>query len=501
MQKQAPSLAKVLSMVVFALSCIGLLMFLWLSFGGSIPLKPKSYRFEASVPEATTLAQEADVRLAGVTVGRVKQKELQRSGQGTLVTFEIEPQYAPIPRDSRLMLRQKTLLGETYVEITPGDRRKGELPDGGRLRPAQVAETVELDEIFQAFDPETKKAFRAWVGESATAIEGGRGRDLSEALANLDDFFVDGADVLGVLDRQDRSLRQLIRNTGVVFGALSEREGELRELVVNSGRTFDALASRDEALEESFRIFPTFLDESRTTLARLEGFSRETRPLVRELQPVADDLGPTVEDVAALAPDLRQLFRDLDPLIVASRRNSPDLHRVLRGASPLVDALHPFFQELNPFLSFANYDQVFLSTFISHGAYATGAALPPLPGTSRRHYLRAYGPINERSLSLNQTRPKYDRGNAYPAPQTYTRAQTLGFLEVFDCSHVGGQVEEPVDRGAGPSHEEYPVCYEQPPFTYNGKHYPRLGRGEVPLEPAPDLYSIDGLRSPFPSER
>ena len=41
MQKSAPSLPRILTMAVFALSCFGLLLFLWLSFGGSIPLKPQ----------------------------------------------------------------------------------------------------------------------------------------------------------------------------------------------------------------------------------------------------------------------------------------------------------------------------------------------------------------------------------------------------------------------------------------------------------------------------
>ena len=40
-------------MVIFALSCFGLLLFLWLAFGGPIPLKPKGYRFQASFAEAT----------------------------------------------------------------------------------------------------------------------------------------------------------------------------------------------------------------------------------------------------------------------------------------------------------------------------------------------------------------------------------------------------------------------------------------------------------------
>ena len=72
MQKAAPSVGRIAAMVVFALSCFGLLLFLWLSFGGSVPFKPKGYRVTASFAEASQLATEADVRISGVPVGRVK---------------------------------------------------------------------------------------------------------------------------------------------------------------------------------------------------------------------------------------------------------------------------------------------------------------------------------------------------------------------------------------------------------------------------------------------
>src|SRR2546429_3820655 len=82
MQKQAPSLGRILTMVLFALSCFGLLLFLWLSFGGAIPLKPSGYRFKVAFPEATQLGLEADVRVAGVSVGKVRAKELDPNGGG-----------------------------------------------------------------------------------------------------------------------------------------------------------------------------------------------------------------------------------------------------------------------------------------------------------------------------------------------------------------------------------------------------------------------------------
>ena len=52
MNKEAPSPLKIFAMVAFALSCFGLLLFLWLSFGGPVPLKPKGYRVQVAFPEA-----------------------------------------------------------------------------------------------------------------------------------------------------------------------------------------------------------------------------------------------------------------------------------------------------------------------------------------------------------------------------------------------------------------------------------------------------------------
>ncbi len=277
MVKQAPSFGRILAMVVFALSCFGILLFLWLSFGGPVPLRPKGYEVKVDFPEATTLAEQADVRIAGVSVGKVEKKQLDKGGARTLVTLQLKKQYAPIPKDTKAILRQKTLLGETYVELAPGDRSSGMLNDGGRLSNANVEHTVELDEIFKAFDKPTRTAFRNWVQENAQVINGGRGQDLNDAFGNLQGFAQDGAGVLSVLDRQGTDLHNLIKNTGVVFHALTERQGLLRQLIVNSNNVFSATASRDKALAQTFDILPTFEDESKGPSATCPRSRRTSR--------------------------------------------------------------------------------------------------------------------------------------------------------------------------------------------------------------------------------
>jgi virulence factor Mce-like protein len=483
MIKQAPSPLRLAAMAIFTLSCFGLLLFLWISFGGPLPLRPEAYRFEVTMGEAATLAQEADVRLAGVNVGKVKTKELDKGGARTIVEIELDSQYAPIPRDTRATLRQKTLLGETYVELSPGDGGGGDLGDGERLPAAQVEPTVELDEIFSAFDKPTRDAFQSWVAELAKASRGKAGQDLNDALGNLEGFAVDGAELLEELDEQELALRGVVKNTGRVFGAINEREGALGELIVNSGNTFEATASRDEELAQTFEVFPTFLDESKATLARLERFAGDARPLVNDLKAPADDLGPTLRDLSDLAPDLQALFRDLPPLIRASEDGLPALEGVLRGAEPVLEALHPFFQELNPILSFFNYHQVTIASFLSNA----GSDLNSKPGGERAQAQVAI--IDPRSFEKHFTRPDWERGNSYLAPNAYVRGWALGIVESFDCNAAGGEKRDPVDAENVPGPPKGGAkrlpCFVQPPSLYNGKRFAKPERGSAPLVDPP----------------
>ena len=207
-------------MTLFALSCFGILLFLWLAFGGGIPLKAQAYRFTVAVPEANLLVQEADVRLAGVNIGKVKKKELDKDGTRSLVEVELQDKYAPIPRDTRAILRQKTLLGETYLELSPGSKQSGKLPEGSQLANGNVEAATELDEIFRVFNRPTRDAFRIWVGEGAKSLEGDYPQDLNDALGNLAPFATDASTLLRILDGQETNVHDLVRNTGHVFDAL-----------------------------------------------------------------------------------------------------------------------------------------------------------------------------------------------------------------------------------------------------------------------------------------
>jgi phospholipid/cholesterol/gamma-HCH transport system substrate-binding protein len=471
MQKQAPSIARILVAVGFTLSCFGLLLFLWVSFGGPTPFKAKQYEFTADFPEAVTLAKESDVRIGGVSVGKVTTLSLPEEGNATEVTVQLDPKFAPIPSDTRAILRQKTLLGETFIELTGGTRDAPKLADGGHLARARTQDSTQIDEIFQALDPKTRDAFRIWQQNSAIAVKN-RGLDLNDAFGNLGPFTSDASDILAILRHQQRSLQGLVRDTGQVFESLSARDGDLAGAIQNSNTTFGAIASRDRALADVIHIFPTFNEQTRLTLNRLAKFAHDTEPLVQDLKPVARDLTPTFKKVRRLSPHLRGLFIHLKPLLRASNTGLPALQKTLRELRPVLAALDPFLANFNPIIRYTNAYRTNVGDFVSNPDAALAGTLQPTSGDpSPRHTLRQLSYLSNESLSIYPDRSDTNRGNGYLQPLAINAfdSATHGISPEWDCDKSGEISASAADVDNAP-------CWVAPNFPpeFGGKHAPTI---------------------------
>jgi virulence factor Mce-like protein len=459
-------------MVLFALSCFGLLLYLWLSFGGPIPLKPKGYRFKIAFPQAVQLGLQADVRTAGIPVGKVVNKDLYKPANRTVATVQLNPRFAPVHADARAILRQKTLLGETFIELTPGTKTSPTVKEGAFLPNSQVVKNVYLDQVLQAFDPVTRDAFRHWQQDLAAGAQG-HGQDLNDAFGTLPGFVASASDLLDVLNSQSDAVRGLVRNTGVTFAALNQNRAALHNLIVNGGQVFQATSNQQNALAQIFQIFPTFLDESKATFHTLQAFSINTHPLINELRPVARALVPTLRDVRAFAPYLRNLFKNLDPLITVSHTGLPALRDLLKATTPLLAALDPFLEQLNPSLQWLQFNSYAVSDFISNGStsFTTEAPSPGVPGLlgpSNGHFLRTVGPNGAETAGIYPTRLPTNRGNAYIIGANTTDspngARHLMFPN-FDCKPSGGDVPPAESSVPGQSH---PGCFIQGPLPFLG---------------------------------
>ena len=504
MQKRAPTLGNIVVIVLFVLSCFGLLLFLWESFGGPVPLKPKGYQFTIAVPRSLALAEQSDVRISGVDVGHVVALKTGREGR-TVATLELSSQYAPIRANMHAILRQKTLLGETYVQLIPQGKPLGAsgpyLPDNGRLAPSQVEPSVTLDDVLSTFDPKTRRDFQVWMRSVAAGITG-RGEQINADFAGLQPFVEHANQLVGILASQEGAVSALVKNTGVVFDALTERDNQFRGLIVNGEQTFHAAAAESAAFAEAFEVLPAFERNSQVTFKEFDKFSTIANPFLDEFRPTQRQLTALVQATKPFAPAYDGFLTALGPLTKAAERGLPAVTKVTNLTVPVLENLRPVLHNFDPFLQFlGQYVPETLASFANFTA-ATQAHLgdsntnnegPPL------HYLRTMQVLSPESLAIYTKRIGTNRANPYFLPGAF-RTLGNGGLQVFE----GGSCADSAPSVSGPPNETIsktlieqliqfhianapetsnavpaPACNQQGPFTFNGQtsQYPHVTYG------------------------
>jgi phospholipid/cholesterol/gamma-HCH transport system substrate-binding protein len=435
MIKTAPSPSRMAGLVAFVLVCVLVLTYLWSSFGGSIPFASEGYRVHVAFPQANELATGADVRIAGVNVGKVVVLSVDARDSRTLATLELSRQYAPIPRDTRATLRLKTLLGETYVALSTGNRSSGELPDGGRLANAQVEPDVALDQILSTFDPQTRRAWQVWASSQAAAVVG-RGQDINASFGLLPGFFDSSTRLLTALNQQSAGVRGLVSHTGEFFNAISAQRGQLSGLITAANDLFQTTAQRNQQFADVFKALPNFELQSRLALPALTAFGNRSDPTVRALQPLASELTQTFGLTAQLAPQFRGLFERLGPTVTASERGLPAFDQILSAIPPLLNAFQPFLRNANPMVRYIGLFKPEITGFFANVAASAEGISQTARGSKYIHILRSSQPLTPSSLAFYPRSLGIDRNNGYRAPGAYNQlASGLTTLDTAQCSN------------------------------------------------------------------
>jgi ABC-type transporter Mla subunit MlaD len=222
-------------------------------------------------------------------------------------------------------------------------------------------------------------------------------------------------------------------------------------------------------------------------MQKLQSFSLNTDPLIKQLEPVAANLKPTLAAVRQLSPYLRSFFTNLGPLITASKTGLPATRDVLKGATPLLGSLGPFLEQLNPIFTWLSLHQQLVSDFISNGAGGLAAKTTAAAGSgSPGHYLRQFGPTGAETLSFAANRDPDNRGNTYPPPLWLSdpRAFTAGgnfpgsfAFPSWDCTNAGGN--KPASGTPTQFTQGQQACWQAPPLSQllgqnNASRFPQV---------------------------
>jgi phospholipid/cholesterol/gamma-HCH transport system substrate-binding protein len=472
MVTQAPKRSAIFAAIAFTLSCVGLIIFVWTQFGGTIPLAPQGYRINALFPETGLLVPNADVRISGVNVGKVT--SVQARGINSYVTMDIQRQYAPIPVDTRAILRQKTLLGEAYIELSAGNGHGPKFPDGGTIPRTQVQRAQALDQVLSAFGRPTQRDLQAFLQGSYISLAG-RGQDLNNAFGNLDPAVTELSAIVGALNEQQTDVKRLISNGAIVLTTLGDRSTDLQSLVTAGDQVFSATAARDAALTATVDALPPFLTQLRTTLLTLNGTLGIARPSLDALKPVAHLLPGALSDAIQLAGPATTLLRQAPGLINAAEAALPPITSFNTALVPAFNVLLPATEEVVPVINLiAQYRQELVAAMANLAA-DTEATAPAATPSGSANYLRAISGTNRESVYGQTVREPTSRNNTYFAPGELSNLPNG--LRSANCNNTGNISQVPTPGGNVP-------CRLQPPFSWgNGipkSYYPHVTRAKVP---------------------
>jgi phospholipid/cholesterol/gamma-HCH transport system substrate-binding protein len=293
------------------------------------------------------------------------------------VQLKIRKKYKPIYRDATMLLRPKTGLKDMIVEMNPGTKSAGALPDGGTIPVANTAPDVNLDEVLGSLDSDTRAYLQILVNGGGQAFSRkGYTSDLRQTFKRFEPTNRDLAKITGLLSARRQNLKHVIHNFSQLTQALGQRDTQITQLVDSANANFRALADQDANLRSSLQLLPGTLSTARTTLVKANGFARELGPTLQHLRPFARALGPSL---AASRPFLRTttpvIQNQLRPF---ARQVQPPVHELrvtAQNLKPLTPHLTNTFRVVNSLVNELTYNPpgpeegyLFWASWLNHAA-------------------------------------------------------------------------------------------------------------------------------------
>lgn len=392
------------------------------------------FRFE----NAGQLVKGDDVQIGGRRVGSVEKIDLTDDNQAS-IEVRVSNDFAPLHEGTTAIIRATSLSGiaNRYIAVTPGPNSAKKLDDGAVLTSIKTISPVDLDQLFETFDPKTRKGLDNLIHGSAQQYAGVPGR-ANKALHYLNPALNSTSRLTNELIRDQTAFTNFVVDSSRVVTALAARRDDLSNLVQNSNTVAGAVASEDQSLEQALEVLPSTLRKANTTFVNLRGTLGDldtlvdvSKPATRRLAPFLAQLRPLVASARPTIADLRTLIRrpGKDNDLVELLRKAPGLERVakpafansvtaLKQVEPDLEFIRPYAPELVGW--FRDFGQG-ASNYDANGHYAriqpifnafqlTDNTLAPAPASERAVGTTA-GDIRRCPGSATQAAP--DKSNPY----------------------------------------------------------------------------------------
>ena len=296
------------------------------------------YTVKARFLNASQLVKGNLVQVGGAEIGKVQDIDLTDDGQAEVTMKISDGEYAPLRRGTTAVVRQASLSGvaNRYVDLRlPPGSGGPTIPDGGVMGTDKTTSAVDLDQLFNTFDPRTRRSLQGFL-KGSDASYAGSGKQANDGWRYLDPSLAASRRLFAELDRDKPLFRRFVVNSSHLVTDLAQRHGDLAGLVDHLATTTNAIAKRRGDLGEALQRLPLFMRRANTTFVNLRATLDDLAPLVEDSKPVAKKLRPFLAQLRPLARDARPTLRNLAALTRSPGADN-DLVELMRSTIPLRD--------------------------------------------------------------------------------------------------------------------------------------------------------------------
>ncbi len=105
---------------LFAVAILLLIAFATIRISEGPILMSSGYEIRVIVDSAVGIDEKTPVEVAGIKVGQVKSVRLTDDGRRAEIALNIERKDVKLPKDTKVVMRARGFLGDTYIELLPG---------------------------------------------------------------------------------------------------------------------------------------------------------------------------------------------------------------------------------------------------------------------------------------------------------------------------------------------------------------------------------------------
>lgn len=375
--------------------------YLYVGIGGYIPfVTAREYQLGLRLKDGDNLVTAGRVSIAGVQIGEVR--TVEHEGDHLKVTFMVNSDYAPLHEGVRVRLGERSLVGESYLDVVDG---KGpELPSGSVIPDKDFQPSTQLHDVLASFDPKTRQDMGSMLRSLGAGTEGTQA-EVAGLMAGMGNLGRQGNTALDALAAQSEDLKGLGHDTTILLDALDTSQGQIADMVTSANRLTKATSDQRSAIEATMNTLPGTMDSATAASDDIKRLSGALAPVVADLREASPFLSDALENLPGVSSDLRRLMPPLSGAIDRAPSTFDRVGQFHDDAGDTIPAAREYVRDLNPMLEYLKPYGPEIAAF-----FANFNSVVRFTDEQGQQYLRAMVMLNDHSVKTPV---------AYKGPLTY----------------------------------------------------------------------------------